>query len=141
MIAPTAPVALSNPPETKTSAATTEPETSFSDVLSALNPLQYVPVVGQIYRAITGDVPPEPLRVMGSMVVSGLMGGPLGMALNAASTLVQHLSGINMDEVAHDVMEAVGLVDAPPAPPAPIQTAMAAYQQTLFTYGPGAGHA
>jgi hypothetical protein len=34
---------------------------SFGDVLSALNPLQYLPVVGSIYRAVTGDTIPETL--------------------------------------------------------------------------------
>lgn len=147
MIAPTTPVAISSSAEIKGVPQKEAPEIGFSDVLSALNPLQYLPVVGQIYRAMTGDVPPEPLRIMGSMVVSGLMGGPLGMALNAASTLVQHLTGINLDDVAYDAMEAVGIVDARPPVPQPdppaanVQTVFAAYGQTLFTYGPGAGHA
>jgi hypothetical protein len=142
MIAPTAPVTLSNPAEIKAPPAKEALEIGFADVLSALNPLQYLPVVGQIYRAVTGDVPPEPLRIMGSIVVSGLLGGPLGMALNAASALVQHLTGINLDAVAHDAMEAVGIVEQrPPVPTADVPTALAAYGQTLFTYGPGGGHA
>ncbi len=148
MIAPTAPVTVAKPtelmPANKDLAEPDEGGIGFSDVLSALNPLQYLPVVGQIYRAVTGDVPPEPLRIMGSIVVSGLMGGPLGMALGAASTLVQHLTGISLDDVAHDAMEAVGILEArtPPAPAkADVQTAFAAYGQTLYTYGPGAGHA
>ena len=47
----------------------------FSQVLSALNPLQHVPVVGRIYRAETGDEIPAPLKVMGA----GILGGPLGI--------------------------------------------------------------
>ena len=62
---------------------TDAPDISFRDVLSAMNPLQYVPVVGSIYRAVTGDVPVEPLRTMGSLIVSGLTGGPVGLAINA----------------------------------------------------------
>lgn len=120
--------------------------TSFLDVLSAMNPLQYLPVVGTIYRAVTGDRVSEPLRVMGSIVASGLMGGPLGLAVSAGSALVQHITGIDLDHVTHDVLAAVGIVDEdPPAPDAPgpaaTQTAIAAYGQTLYTYGPGAGHA
>lgn len=142
MIAPSAPVPLSNPPEIRAPAKKEEHEIEFSDVLSALNPLQYLPVVGQIYRAVTGDVLPEPLRIMGSIVVSGLLGGPLGMALNAASALVQHLTGISLDDVAHDALEAVGILDArPPIPPADVQAAFTAYGQSLYTYGPGSGHA
>ena len=42
---------------------------SFHDILSALNPLQYLPVIGTIYRAVTGDQIPELLRRAGSLVV------------------------------------------------------------------------
>ena len=49
---------------------------SFHDVLSAMNPLQYVPVVGSIYRAVTGDAPPGPVCAIGSVIFSGLTGGP-----------------------------------------------------------------
>lgn len=55
---------------------------SFHELLSALNPLQYMPVVGTLYRAMTGDVIPEALQRAGSLVVSGLLGGPIGVALN-----------------------------------------------------------
>jgi hypothetical protein len=53
----------------------------FSQVLSALNPLQHVPVIGRIYRAETGDEIPEPLKILGA----GILGGPLGI-LGAAVT-------------------------------------------------------
>lgn len=123
-------------------------DVSFGDVLSALNPLQYLPVVGTIYRALTGDTLPEPMRAAGSMIAGGLMGGPIGVAVSAAGSLLQHVTGIDLDHVAHDVFAAIGLVseDAPPALPAPPdavvrQQAVAAYGQTLNTYGPGMGHA
>jgi hypothetical protein len=118
-------------------------ETSFSHVLSDLNPLQYLPVVGTIYRAVTGDRIPEPMRLMGSFVASGLLGGPVGFAISAGSALVQHLAGIDLDHVAHDALAALGIIDDEPAkaPTTPAPAAIAAYQQTLYTYGPGAGHA
>ena len=149
MITPTAAVptavAAPTPANFGTEPAKDDKGISFSDVLSALNPLQYLPVVGTIYRAVTGDRIPEPLRVMGSIVASGLMGGPLGLAVSAGSALVQHLAGIDLDHVAHDVLAAVGILDDDPKPaeiaPATVQTAIAAYSQTLYTYGPGAGHA
>ena len=68
---------------------------SFHAVLSALNPLQYVPVVGTIYRAITGDTIPEALRVAGSFVFSALTGGPIGMILNAAAVIAEKATGID----------------------------------------------
>jgi hypothetical protein len=72
---------------------------SFHDVLSALNPLQYLPVVGTIYRAVTGDVIPEGLRRFGSMVVSGLAGGPVGLMVNIATTLAEKATGIDPDKI------------------------------------------
>jgi hypothetical protein len=91
-------------------------ETSFGDVLSALNPLQYLPGVGTIYRAITGDSPPEPIRAIGSIIAGGLLGGPIGAVISAVSSLMQHVTGIDLDHVAHDVMANLGLIGDTPAP-------------------------
>lgn len=112
--------------------ATAAPDTqhvSFHDVLSAVNPLQYVPVVGSIYRAATGDVPPEPLRIIGSFIVSGLTGGPIGLAINAGITAAEKISGIDPDHIAHAVLAAAGLAgdDASAPGPAASQAAAAAY--------------
>jgi hypothetical protein len=114
------------------------PDISFHDVLSALNPLQYVPVVGSIYRAVTGDIPPEPLRTMGSLLVSGLTGGPVGLAINAAVTGAEKLTGIDPDTIMHSVLADVGLVDQDvAASAAPGDTAAAAYAKTAALAPPG----
>ncbi len=47
---------------------------SREDLVRGLNPLHHVPVVGMIYRAVTGETIPAPMRVLGA----GLVGGPLG---------------------------------------------------------------
>ncbi|MBV8534979.1 MAG: hypothetical protein JO128_05270, partial [Alphaproteobacteria bacterium] len=62
---------------------------SFSDVLSTLNPLQYIPVIGTIYRAITGDAAPQAAQVLGG----ALLGGPLGLIASAANAVVEQSSG------------------------------------------------
>jgi hypothetical protein len=109
--------------------ASDAPQISFHDVLSALNPLQYVPVVGSIYRAATGDVPPEPVRIIGSFIVSGLTGGPIGLAINAGITAVEKIAGIDPDRIVHSVLAEVGLAgDDTPAPGTAVsQAAAAAY--------------
>ena len=47
----------------------------FSDVLKALNPLHHLPGIGTIYRAVSGETIPAPLRILGA----GIFGGPLGI--------------------------------------------------------------
>ncbi|MBN9563552.1 MAG: hypothetical protein J0H14_22935 [Alphaproteobacteria bacterium] len=89
---------------------------SFHDILSALNPLQYVPVVGTIYRAITGDTIPEGIRVVGSFIFSALTGGPFGMILNAATVVAEKATGIDPEQIGHDVLAWAGIAgDSPSA--------------------------
>jgi len=60
-------------------------EISFDDVLQGLNPLHHLPVVGMIYRAVTGtDIHPA-MRVLGA----GITGGPLGMALAGVMSAIE----------------------------------------------------
>jgi hypothetical protein len=108
------------------SAANTQPaqpaadhSISFHDILHALNPLQYLPVIGTIYRAVTGDQIPEMVRRAGSLVVSTLLGGPIGAITNVASTIFEKITGIDVDKT----MQAA-LVGHPPenAPSTPART-------------------
>lgn len=66
---------------------------SFSDVLSVVNPLQYLPVVGTIYRAVTGDDVHPAFRIAVSGVAAMLFGGPIGLA----ATML--MAGV--DEIVH----------------------------------------
>lgn len=86
---------------------------SFRDVLSALNPLQYVPVAGTIYRALTGDQIPEAMRRVGSIVVSGLLGGPIGAAINLATVAAEKAAGIDLDGVGQTIVAALDPTGAP----------------------------
>jgi hypothetical protein len=84
------------------------PSIPFLDVLSALNPLQYLPVVGTIYRAVTGNTIPEPIRMAGSLVVSGLMGGPIGVLTNIATTIAEKATGIDPERIGRSVLAQLG---------------------------------
>jgi hypothetical protein len=79
-------------------AAQAESHTTFREVLSALNPLQYIPVVGTIYRAVTGDQIAEPLRRIGTLVVSFLMGGPVGALINLGVFAAEKVTDFDLDK-------------------------------------------
>ncbi len=106
------------PPGVDRTAAAGRKAVSFFDFLSAMNPLQYIPVVGTIYRAITGDVVPEALRDAGSMLISGLLGGPIGLLTNIVVTIGEKISGIDPERIAAAILH--------PASPAAIVPSEAA---------------
>jgi hypothetical protein len=129
------PFCATAPPSPASAGASDHRGASFHDVLSALNPLQYVPVVGSIYRALTGDIPPEPARIIGSFLASGLAGGPIGLAINAAVTAAEKITGIDPDHIAHTVLAGAGIIGNDPSAPAEIDpnrsaAAVAAYART-----------
>lgn len=66
-----------------------ESDLSFWDILDIVNPLQHIPVVGSIYRAITGDEIGAPARVAGGL----LYGGVVGLVASVASLAVEEESG------------------------------------------------
>jgi hypothetical protein len=102
---------------------------TFHDILSALNPLQYLPVVGTIYRAITGDQIPELLRRAGSLVVSTLLGGPIGAITNIATTIIEKITGIDIDKTMQAALGGHKSETAPsPSTPATAEAATALLQ-------------
>ena len=99
------------------------PGLRFTDVLSALNPLQYLPVVGTIYRAVTGDTIPEALRLGGSLLVSGLISGPIGIVTTVAMEIAEKVTGIDPDQIGRTLLADIGVgkpaQSAVPKPAAP----------------------
>jgi hypothetical protein len=114
-VSPTA-TALSAPAQTIAATPASAPF-SFHELLSELNPLQYLPVIGTIYRAVTGDTIPESVRVAGSMVVSGLTGGPIGVAVNVALLGLEKATGIDPEKIGHQLLASLGLTPDEPAAP------------------------
>ena len=62
---------------------------TFSDFLSIINPLQHLPVVSTLYRAITGETIKAPEKIMGDT----LYGGPLSGLSAIADTIYQQQTG------------------------------------------------
>lgn len=66
----------------------------FEQVLRGLNPLHHLPGVGMIYRAVSGETLPAPMRVLGA----GVVGGPMGMLGAALMGFVEALFTMGPDQ-------------------------------------------
>lgn len=62
---------------------------SFKDLLDTINPLQQIPVINWIYRAITGDRIALTPRLIGG----ALFGGPLGVLLAGIQACIEEMTG------------------------------------------------
>jgi hypothetical protein len=94
---------------TATAPATAAPSDQFHALLSELNPLQYLPVVGTLYRSITGDTIPQGMREFGSFIVSGLTGGPVGLATNMALLAIEKATGIDPEAIGQNLLADIGI--------------------------------
>jgi hypothetical protein len=93
---------------------------SFHNLLGIINPLQHLPVVGTLYRAITGDTISAPEKIAGDALYGGVWGavsGAADVAFEAAtgkdfgSTVLAMFTG-NSDK------PVTAVAANPPAPPA-----------------------
>ncbi|MHA7064158.1 hypothetical protein [Azospirillum argentinense] len=82
----------------------------FGDLLDAVNPLQHLPGVSQIYRHATGDDIGLPARLAGGF----LFGGPIGLLGSAAMAAFEAVTGD--DPLGHLVALAEGGADETKAP-------------------------
>lgn len=74
----------------------------FDDMLDVVNPLQHLPVVGTVYRAITGDKIGDVEKVAGDT----LYGGPIGLVTSLADVAFEKMTGKDFGDT---VMAFVGL--------------------------------
>lgn len=92
---------------------------SFSDLLDFVNPLQHLPVVGGLYRAITGKKVDASAQIVGGL----LYGGPIGLASAAFNVMLEGSTG---RDVGGHVMAAVGIGSKQDGFPALDSSALAA---------------
>jgi hypothetical protein len=64
-------------------------EITFGELLSSLNPLQHIPVIGSLYREMTGEELHPAARVVGG----ALIGGPIGLVVSAFNALIEQATG------------------------------------------------
>lgn len=62
---------------------------TFSDFLDIINPLQHIPIVSTVYRALTGDKIDPGAKLAGG----GLFGGPIGLVASMVSGMVEEATG------------------------------------------------
>lgn len=68
----------------------------FDDFVDLINPLQHIPVVATLYRAVTGDEIRAPVKVAGG----ALFGGPIGFVTALANAFVDEAAGQDVGEMA-----------------------------------------
>ena len=74
---------------------------TFAEFLDIINPLQYLPVVSILYRAITGDQIKTGPRVAGGM----LFDGPVGALVAGITALFEEASGGDIGEHIADLID------------------------------------
>jgi hypothetical protein len=77
---------------------------SFHDLVSIVNPLQHIPIVSTIYRAVTGDAIKPIERVAGD----ALYGGLWGFVSSVANVAYQEITGKDFGEQALAFLEGKG---------------------------------
>lgn len=124
-----------------------EIEFGWADLLDLINPLQHIPVVSTLYRALTGDEIAAPARVAGG----ALFGGPIGFVAGIVQAAAAEAIGRDPGQAAlaalfgEDEVPATAVAASDPAPaPGPEsdpdqvvtgQAALAALANDLRTAG------
>lgn len=85
---------LVEPPRAPSDVAAEDDDPQFSDILDIINPLQHIPVIGSIYREMTGDTIKPAERVVGDLLYGAATGTILiaGIA-SIASLAVEQQTG------------------------------------------------
>jgi hypothetical protein len=67
---------------------------TFGDILDIINPLQHIPVISTIYRAITGD----DIAVAPKVAGGALFGGVIGLVASIIDTAIDQITGNDTGE-------------------------------------------
>lgn len=87
---------------------------TFGDLLDIINPLQHIPIVSTLYRAMTGDEISPGARMVGG----ALFGGPFGLGIAIVNAAVEASTG---EDIGDTILTA--LTGGDPAIPAPAAAA------------------
>jgi hypothetical protein len=95
---------------------------TFEDFLDLVNPLQHIPIVSTVYRAMTGDKISTGARVLGG----ALFGGILGLMSAVANAIIVDATGKDIGE--HALAVFYGSDDEP-------ESAVASAARSIGTHG------
>lgn len=91
---------------------------TFGDLIDIINPLQHIPIVSTLYRAITGDEISPAARFAGG----GIFGGLVGVAMAAVNEIAESATG---KDIGDNVMAAIMPTESGAGPAAGKATASA----------------
>ena len=99
-----------NVPEITIPAPMEEKEESFGffDFLDIINPLQHIPIVGTIYRHITGDE----IGVVAQVAGGALFGGAIGAAAGVATAAIEHQTGKDIGSAFMDAFRSPSSIES-----------------------------
>jgi len=72
---------------------------SFKDLIDMVNPLQHIPVIGTLYRHITGDA----INTVPKIAGDTLYGGLEGFAGSVADTIFEKITGKSFGDTIYDM--------------------------------------
>ncbi|MGH7034230.1 MAG: hypothetical protein ACREFL_10915 [Stellaceae bacterium] len=96
VIASPAPAAPAPPPPASGPSLWSHDGFGFKDLLDIVNPLQHLPIIGSVYRYLTGDELSGGARIVGDTIY----GGPIGFGVGVVSTLLTDSDGRDLGEKA-----------------------------------------
>ena len=100
---------------------------SFGDVVDVLNPLQHIPVVSSIYRAVTSDEIAAAPRAIGG----ALFGGPVGLIVAISDQVVEAENGLDIPGTVLAMLNGRDAVGPKTAAPGKGDRAASAVSQSL----------
>lgn len=93
-------------------------ELTFDDVIDIINPLQHLPLIGMVYRELSGDEIKPAMQIAGGIAY----GGPTGFLGAVGHVLFEAIFG---DDISGTI---TGLFDGDEAAPASAQLAEATFE-------------
>jgi hypothetical protein len=131
--APAAAPTAATPADQKSASSSSDWDFSFHNLLDIINPLEHLPIIGTLYRAITGTHIGIPEKIAGDALYGGLWGAVSGVADAAfevvtgkdfGSTVLALFTGHHSSTALASNVVVTPPVKLPPLPDSPDITAL-----------------